>query len=109
MLFLKKKLGARIQEIRKSKKLTQENLAEMIDMDKPNLSNIECGKKFMTAETLEKIILALNVEPTELFDFNHIKQDDELREEIAESIKSLNTKDLQFISKTIKSLLEYKK
>ena len=30
MLFLKKKLGARIQEIRKSKKLTQENLAEML-------------------------------------------------------------------------------
>ena len=37
MKSLKQKLGARIQEIRKSKNLTQEVLAEKIDMDKPNL------------------------------------------------------------------------
>mgnify|MGYP004577910719 FL=1 len=41
MKSLKQKLGARIQEIRKSKNLTQEVLAEKIDMDKPNLSNID--------------------------------------------------------------------
>ena len=51
---LKKKLGARIQYLRKQQKLTQENLAEKVGMDTPNLSNIECGKRFMTAETLEK-------------------------------------------------------
>ena len=44
MESLKQKLGARIQEIRKSKNLTQEVLAEKIDMDKPNLSNIESPK-----------------------------------------------------------------
>ena len=38
---LKEKLGARIKEIRKSKKITQEKLAEMIDIDIPNISNIE--------------------------------------------------------------------
>ena len=37
-------------------------------MDKPNLSNIECGKRFMTAETLEKLANALEVEEKELFD-----------------------------------------
>lgn len=109
MLFLKKKLGARIQEIRKSKKLTQENLAEMIDMDKPNLSNIECGKKFMTAETLEKIIVALDVQPNELFTFEHMESDDILKQEIIENINILQKKDLQFIHKIINSLLEYKK
>lgn len=61
MKSLKQKLGARIQEIRKSKNLTQEVLAEKIDMDKPNLSNIECGKRFMTAETLEKLATSKSV------------------------------------------------
>ena len=49
MTTLKKKLGARIQYLRKQQKLTQETLAENIGMDTPNLSNIECGKRFMTA------------------------------------------------------------
>lgn len=41
MSSLKEKLGARIQQIRKSKNLTQEKLAEAIGLDTPNLSNIE--------------------------------------------------------------------
>ena len=78
MKTLKQKLGARIQEIRKSKHYTQETLAEKIDMDKPNLSNIECSKRFKTAETLEKLAKALDVEEKELFDFGHIKKREEL-------------------------------
>ena len=41
MSTLKENLGKRIQEIRKSKNLTQEKLAEIIGIDTPNLSNIE--------------------------------------------------------------------
>ena len=57
MPTLKEKLGARIKELRNSLGFSQEKLAELIDMDKPNLSNIERGKRFMTAETLEKLHL----------------------------------------------------
>ena len=78
MSSLKKKLGVRIQEIRKSKNMTQEKLAEVIGLNVPNLSNIERGKKFVSAETLEKIIKALNINESELFDFDHIKSRDEL-------------------------------
>lgn len=78
MKSLKEKLGIRIQQIRKSKKLTQEKLAEAIGLDTPNLSNIERGKRFVSAETLEKIIYALGVEEKDLFDFGHIKSKEEL-------------------------------
>ena len=71
---LKEKLGARIQEIRKLQNLTQERLAEKIGLDTPNLSNIERGKRFLSAETLEKIVKALNITEKELFDFGYEKQ-----------------------------------
>lgn len=104
MFELKKKLGARIQEIRKSKGITQEKLAEMINMDTPNLSNIERGKKFMTADTLEKIASVLGIEEKELFDFGHINSDDELKQRIILNISDLTSQELKFVDKIIKDL-----
>ncbi len=104
MKSLKQKLGARIQEIRKSKSITQEVLAEKIDIDKPNLSNIECGKRFMTAETLEKIAKALEVEEKELFDFGHIKERQELIKYLTQIIDNADDKELKYIYKVVSSL-----
>ena len=104
MKSLKQKLGARIQEIRKSKNLTQEVLAEKIDMDKPNLSNIECGKRFMTAETLEKLANALEVEEKELFDFGHIKNREELITLLNNSINNASDSELMYLYKIISAL-----
>lgn len=104
MKSLKQKLGAKIQEIRKSKNLTQEVLAEKIDMDKPNLSNIECGKRFMTAETLEKLANALEVEEKELFDFGHIKNREELICMLNTSINNASDSELMYIYKVISAL-----
>jgi len=104
MKSLKQKLGARIQEIRKSKNLTQEVLAEKIDMDKPNLSNIECGKRFMTAETLEKLAGALEVEEQELFNFGHIKSRNELVNILNNSINNASDSELMYLYKVIEAL-----
>lgn len=104
MTNLKEKLGARIQEIRKSKGMTQEKLAELINMDTPNLSNIERGKKFMTADTLEKISNILNVPEYELFNFKHIISDDELVEKIIDEVKNLDSLKLKYIYKMITDL-----
>lgn len=104
MKSLKQKLGARIQEIRKSKNLTQEVLAEKIDMDKPNLTNIECGKRFMTAETLEKLANALEVEEKELFDFGHIKNRKELITLLNDTINNASDSELMYLYKVISAL-----
>jgi transcriptional regulator with XRE-family HTH domain len=111
MSLLKKKLGARIQEIRKSKRLTQEVLAEIIDMDPPNLSNIECGRRFMSAETLEKIAKALEVEEKELFNFENVEQIKSRSELIGDINGILNTasySELKYIHK-LASALKYLK
>ena len=93
---LKEKLGARIQEIRKSKKITQEKLAEMIGLDIPNISNIERGKRFVSATTLENIIKALNTTPKEIFDFEHLTNREKLLSEIQKILNSSTDKELTY-------------
>lgn len=44
MSDFKKLLGKKIQSIRKAKGLTQERLAELIDIETPSLSYLETGK-----------------------------------------------------------------
>lgn len=66
---VKKMLGARIQEIRKSLKMTQEQLAERIGMEPQNISMIETGKNYPTPENLAKIAKTLGVDIFELFLF----------------------------------------
>ena len=100
------KLGARIKELRKARNITQEKLVEIIGSDTNNLSRIENGKKFMSAEKLVKIAEALNVNIKELFDFGHILSHDELKQEIISGINNLSTKQLQYIYKTLKNLKE---
>ena len=79
---IKKLLGRRIKEIRTKRKLTQEKLAEMIGVGERNLSKIECGNNFITAETLSKVINALSIEPQELFIFDHHKDESFLKKEL---------------------------
>lgn len=83
---IKKLLGKRIQEIRKSKKLTQEFIAENIGMDPASLSNIENGRYYPTAENLEKIIKILDVTPKEIFTFKHLCKKEELIKEMCEAM-----------------------
>ncbi len=106
MVDIKARLGARIKELRKSKNITQEELVEVIGSDTNNLSRIENGKKFMSAEKLSKIADALDVDVNELFDFGHILSDDELKNKIISSINTLSSKQLKYVYKSIKNLKE---
>lgn len=108
MKTLKEKLGARIKEIRQSRNLTQEKLCELIDMDKPNLSIIECGKRFMKCDTLEKIAKALKVEEKVLFDFGHLDDRDEIVKSLTNKINNASLEELKCISKVVSAIEDYK-
>jgi len=84
---IKKELGEKIKTLRKKKSLTQERLAEMVNISTRNLSGIEAGANFVKAETLEKILTALNCTTEELFSNNHIKDNDELLADIQNSLE----------------------
>lgn len=87
---MKKKFGKRIKELRTKEKLTQEQLAEMINIEERSLSKIECGENFVSADTLEKLAKALKVSPKDLFDFEHLKDDNLKKEELIAKIGQNN-------------------
>jgi len=60
----KELLGAQIREIRKARGLTQEQLAEMIDVEQKHVSRIESGKNYPSIDRLEKMAAALNASLT---------------------------------------------
>lgn len=66
---LKTKLGQKIKYLRKQQNITQEKLAELINMDITSLSKIETGRNYPQPETIEKISKALNVEIGQIFTF----------------------------------------
>jgi transcriptional regulator with XRE-family HTH domain len=59
--------GKRIAEVRKSKKITQNELAERVNMSVVTIAYIETGKRWVRLSTLDKIARALKVNISELF------------------------------------------
>lgn len=108
MSSLKIKFGKRVRELRRSKGITQEQMAETINIEPPNISKMENGLHFPQPDKIEKIANALDVSVQDLFDFEHIKKKQELIKYIESTIKNLDTKDLEFIYKFIYNLKLYK-
>lgn len=102
------KLGKRIKELRKAKGLTQENLAELIDVEPVTISRIERGVRFPQKENLELIAEKLDVKIKDLFDFSHCDDKKKLLADIQNMINMAKTKDLQYIHKMMTFYFENK-
>ena len=61
-------LAQRISKIRKEKKLTQAQLAELIDVHEKYIGKIEAGKQNITIKTLNKLANALNIDVCRLLE-----------------------------------------
>lgn len=75
MSSLVKLVGINIKELRKGKKMTQEVLAEKCGLQTSYLAGVERGDRNITLDTLEKIIVGLEVTPLNIFNFKNIKID----------------------------------
>ena len=100
-----KLFGKRIKELRKKQGITQEQLAEILGVENQTISRIETGCFFTSYENLEKLAFALNTDIKDFFEFNHLKDKEELKKDLIENINNLSTSDLQKISKFIKEFL----
>ncbi len=63
---LLKAFGKRIAEVRKSKNVTQSDLAERVNMSVVTIAYIETGKRWVRLSTLDKIAKALKVDIADL-------------------------------------------
>ncbi len=102
MSDLKKAIGKRIQIIRKSKKLTQEKLAEMVNIEPTSLSYLETGKYSPSVETLQKLSEVLKVQPWEFYYVADVS-DEEKKDELKKALDN-NPKLLKIIYKFYKSV-----
>lgn len=100
----KELLGLKIKELRKQKRLTQEQLAEMLNLDTGYISKLEVGRNFPTIGTLEKIASALDVELYELFQFSTRKELD-FKSEITSIYDSLNKEKQYTLYRVARDLL----
>ena len=104
---IKKTFGEKIKRLRKAKNLTQEQLAEMVNIAPKNLSKIEVGASFVSAETLDNLVVALDTTTEELFANNHIKLPEELLSGIYKNLDKVgnNQKKLELIYKIIEFIV----
>jgi transcriptional regulator with XRE-family HTH domain len=98
--------GLRIKELRENKKLTQENLAELINIDSRTLSRIETGKNFTTLETLEKMAKILDVEIKDFFIFEHHKNAQDLISSINKMVSETEFEKLKLIYKMVDTMVK---
>lgn len=100
----KKLLGKRIKEIRKLKNYTQEELAEIVNLETSSLSGIESGRFFPSLHVLDKLSQALNVELVEFFNFSTVNIPKNLDDEIIRIIASQSSQNKVIIYKLLKTL-----
>ena len=85
---MKKMFGKRLRELRTAKMLTQETVAELINIKPENYSRIENGFSFPKTENIVKISQVLGVEIAELFQFAHLNDYDKVLSAIIEKLKT---------------------
>ena len=64
---LLKAFGKRLADVRKAKNMTQNELAERVNMSVVTIAYVETGKRWVRLSTLDKIARALKVDISELF------------------------------------------
>lgn len=65
---IKQEFGKRLNRLRKEKKMSQEHLAELSELNRPYISAIEQGKRNVSIEVIEKLAQALEIEIKTFFE-----------------------------------------
>lgn len=96
-------IGKNIKKARKRMKITQEQLAEIIDKNPSFISYIETGKKSFSIETLVDIANALHVSSDELLSFN-IEYPNRIKDEFSSILEKCTTYEKKVITDMARAL-----
>jgi|AntRauMFilla1563_2_1112583.scaffolds.fasta_scaffold51159_1 transcriptional regulator with XRE-family HTH domain len=65
---IKEEFGKRLNQLRKERKMSQEKLAELSELNRPYISAIEQGKRNVSLEVISKLAQALDIEIKHFFE-----------------------------------------
>ena len=105
MTNIKLLLGRRIKEYRKKLNLTQAKLAELVNVDNKHISCIESGKNFPSADLIDRLATALKIEPKDLFEYYHLQDSKNLKQDIIYILDNLSDVELEHTYKYIRTFM----
>lgn len=71
---IKEKFGLKVKQLREQKGISIEHLANISDVDRNYISDIEKGKRNVSITIMEKIIVALEVDFSTFFNDKNFKK-----------------------------------
>ncbi|QCT04384.1 DNA-binding helix-turn-helix protein [Paenibacillus algicola] len=105
-------VGKKIRLYRKARKLTQEELGEILKIDQSYIGRIERGEVNITLDTIYKISDALQITPVQLLEDEKNDREGKLRTDILDKIDilliPLTVDELQGVHRVIKEVLALK-
>ena len=97
------KIGQRIRKIRKAHGLSQEELAEKVDISTTHMSHIETGNTKLSLPVLVDIAAALEVRTDDLLNDNSTATTGAIMEEIAGVLDCCSVKEAKVIADVVKA------
>lgn len=104
---LVKRIGERIRRLRKEKSLSQEQLAELSGLHTNYVGQVERGEKNLTLETLEKMVLGLNISLEELFQYIGPMDKKDILGQIVELLVERPVEDQRMALSLLKSVIDW--
>lgn len=101
---LKTIFATNLKETRKRNKMTQEQLAELVNVAPRHISFIETGRSFPSCELLERICNVLHTNAFELFKTKEDLSQIELLQKLNYISEKLNKKQLNYLVKMAEEL-----
>lgn len=102
---MEKEFGNRLKNLRKFKKITQEKLAEMVDVDIRQIARLEAGKSLPSISTLLKICDVFSITPNDLLLCDKNIQINPTKSDIYDILQLAKPEQLELIKKLILAIL----
>ena len=99
-------VGKYIREYRKKKELSQEALAEMIEVSVPYISQLETSQKYPSLDTLINIANALDITPNHLLCETIAKEYEMKRSVMLDEISELPEREKERIFTIVRAMID---
>ncbi|RXZ79908.1 XRE family transcriptional regulator [Paenibacillaceae bacterium] len=100
-------IGSRIRQAREEQGITQEQLAEQLDVSNAYISKIERGKTPINLDRLSQLCMLLEESTEYILNGADRSNDDYLRNEIMVMLENCSPAKIKLITQLIKSVIEY--
>lgn len=97
-------IGLRIKKIRSEKRMTQDALAELVNLSTPHMSHIETGSTKVSLPTLIRIANVLGCSMDELLCDNLVRSRYQFENEIGREVSDCSEEEIRIIADMVKAL-----